>query len=265
MQKTLYFIAGLPRSGSTLISNVLKQNPEIHSESVSSLCTSFASVNGIWDLADTSKEYYNTQAKKGMMKAMLDGHYSHNDRSIVFDKDRGWISCIGLLEAVMDKQVKILIMVRNPAEIVTSFEKLRQSNPLFLSRPDQALREGSSIASRAYYYAGPDGALGLSHRQLSDAITMGYLDRMLFVDYNLFCGTPKSQTKRIYDFFELPQFDHNFNNVVQEETYNDLSTGLPNLHKIKPVVEKTVTNCVQYLGLELYQQYNAQIFWNAWI
>jgi hypothetical protein len=31
----LHFISGLPRSGSTLITNILKQNPEIHGESVS--------------------------------------------------------------------------------------------------------------------------------------------------------------------------------------------------------------------------------------
>ena len=136
---------------------------------------------------------------------------------------------------------------------------------LYFTQVDAALREGSNISSRAFYYAGPDGALGLSHRNLKDAITLGHLDRILFVDYNRFCSTPKAQMKRIYEFLELPNYEHDFENIVQEEVYNDLANGLPNLHKIKPSLDKTTINCVDYLGLELYEQYNREIFWNAWI
>ena len=163
------------------------------------------------------------------------------------------------------KQVKMIICVRNPAEILTSFERMRKENPLFFTNVDAHLREGSNIAARAYYYAGPDGAMGLSHRNLKDAITMGYLDRFLFIDYNRFCNSPKSQTKRIYDFFELPDFKHDYEKIEQTEKYNDLAVGLPNLHKVKPSLEKTTVNCVEYLGLDLYEQYNREIFWDAWV
>jgi sulfotransferase len=261
----LYFISGLPRSGSTLIANLLKQNPEIHGESVSSLASIFGSVNASWSSIDSNKEYRNDQAKFGVLNGVLDGYYSHIAKPIVFDKDRGWVPLIGQLEAVLQKQVKMIICVRNPAEILTSFERMRKENPLFFTNVDAQLREGSNIASRAYYYAGPDGAMGLSHRNLKDAITMGYIDRFLFVDYNRFCNSPKSQTKRIYDFFELPDFKHDFTKIEQEEKYNDLAIGLPNLHKVKPSLEKTTVNCVEYLGLDLYEQYNREIFWDAWI
>jgi sulfotransferase len=261
----LYFISGLPRSGSTLLANLLKQNPEIHGESVSSLASIFGSINASWSSIESNKEYRNDAAKAGVLNGVLDGYYSHIDKPIVFDKDRGWVPLIGQLEAVLQKQVKMVICVRNPAEILTSFERMRKDNPMFFMNVDAQLREGSNIASRAYYYAGPDGALGLSHRNLKDSITMGYLDRFLFVDYNRFCNSPKSQTKRIYDFFELPEFKHDYTDIKQDENYNDLAVGLPNLHKIKPVLEKTTVNCVEYLGLDLYEQYNREIFWDAWI
>ena len=259
------FIAGLPRSGSTLIANILKQNPEIHSESVSSLSSLFATINANWSGFEQNVEYENENAKIGVLKSVLQGYYEHIPKSIVFDKDRGWVQLIPVLESVLQKKVKMVICVRNPAEILSSFEKLRRENPLFFTRADKHLREGSSIATRAYYYAGPEGPLGLSHRNIKDAITMGYLDRFLFIDYNLFCGNPKSQLKRIYDFFEMPHFEHNLKNITQEEKYNDQAVGLPNLHKIKPELNRTVVNCVDYLGLDLYEQYNKEIFWNAWI
>lgn len=264
-KENLYFISGLPRSGSTLIANILKQNPKIHGESVSSLSSIFGSINASWGSIDANKEYRNDIAKLGVLNGILDGYYSHINKPIIFDKDRGWVPLLGQLEATLQKQVKMIICVRNPAEILTSFERMRKENPLFFTNADAHLREGSNIASRAYYYAGPEGALGLSHRNLKDAITMGYIDRFLFIDYNRFCNSPKSQTKRIYDFFELPSFEHNFMKIDQSENYNDIAIGLPNLHKVKPELNKTTVNCVEYLGLDLYEQYNREIFWNAWI
>jgi hypothetical protein len=159
----------------------------------------------------------------------------------------------------------MIVCVRNPAEILSSFEKMRKNNPLFVTGVDSNLGPGSNIASRALYYAGPGGVLGANHKNVKDAVTMGYLDRLLFVDYNRLCNTPKAQMKRIYEFLELDNYEHDFNNITQEEKYNDLAVGLPNLHKIKNSLDKTTVNCVEYLGLELYEQYNREIFWNAWI
>jgi len=265
MEKTIHFIAGLPRSGSTLLTNILKQNPKVHGESVSSLSSIFGSINASWSSMETNQEYNNTDAKVGVLKSVLQGYYSHIDRPFVVDKDRGWIPLLPQVEAVLDRKVKIVVCVRNPAEILTSFERLRKENPMFFTKADASLREGSNIASRAYYYAGPEGAMGLSHRNIKDAITMGYLDRFLFIDYNRFCNSPKSQTKRIYEFLELPKFEHDFEKIVQTEVYNDLAIGLPNLHKVKPSLDRTTVNCVEYLGLDIYEQYNREIFWNAWI
>jgi sulfotransferase len=265
MEKTIHFISGLPRSGSTLIANILKQNPQIHGESVSSLASLIGSVNASWSSIEANQEYNNLDAKKGVLKAMIQGYYSHINKPVILDKDRGWIPLIGQVESILDHNVKIVVCVRNPAEILSSFERLRKENPLFFTRADLNLREGSNISSRAYYYAGPDGPLGLAHRNLKDALTMGYMDRLLFVDYNRYCNSPKSQTKRIYDFLELSHYDHDFNNISQTENYNDVAVGLPNLHKIKSTIDKTTVNCVEYLGLDLYEQYNREIFWNALI
>jgi sulfotransferase len=265
MEKTIYFIAGLPRAGSTMVTNILKQNPNIHGEAVSSLSSLLASVHANWYSYDANKEYENPQAKMGVLRGMLHGYYHHIDRPNIFDKDRQWVSQIAFLEEILERPVKMLCMVRNPAEILTSFEKIRKHNPLFFALPDQSLREGSTVASRAFFYAGPQGALGLAHAHVKDALTMGYSDRLLFVDYNRFCNSPKSQTKRIYEFFDMPVFEHNFKQIEQTEQYNDRAVGLPNLHTVKSSVDRTTANCVEYLGLDLYQQYNAQIFWDALI
>jgi sulfotransferase len=264
MEKTLHFVAGLPRSGSTLIQCILRQNPSVHAEPVSSLAVCFNSVFANWDGIESNREYPNEEAKMNVLKGILHGYHASVDKPIVFDKDRMWVSKIALLEEVLQRPVKVLCCVRNPAEILSSFEKIRRSNPTRLTLADSA-PEGSTIAGRCLYYAGPNGPMGMSHAVLKDAVTVGHLDRLLFIDYNRFCNSPKSQTKRIYDFFELPSFEHDFENIEQKEAYNDTTLMLPGLHKIKNRLEKTTVNCVEYLGLDLYDQYNRQIFWDAWI
>jgi sulfotransferase len=259
--KTINFISGLPRSGSSLISNILKQNDSIHSETISSLSSIVESVNSNWNNFETNRIFENDKSKIGVLKSAIQGYYDHCDKSIIFDRSLNWIPLIGLMESILQKQVKILVCVRNPAEILSSFERLYKENPLDFTEINQRLRESSSIASRAYHYAGPEGILGTTHRNLKDAIVMDYKDRLLFVDYNLYCGTPKSQTKRIYDFFEMKHFDHDFNNIITDD-YND---KIPKMFKLKPELSKTTVNCVQYLGLDLYEQYNREIFWNAWV
>lgn len=265
IMRTIHFIAGLPRAGSTMICNILKQNTQIHAEAVSSLSSILASNHAHWQSFDANKIYQNDAAKLGVMAGIIQGYYQHIEKPIVFDKSLNWISLIPLIETVTQHKVKILCMVRNPAEILASFEKLRKNNPTFFGGVDQNLRESSSIAARAYHYAGPNGLLGLAHAHVKDAVVMGYLDRLLFVDYSRFCNSPKSQTKRIYDFFELPAFEHDFQNIEQTEVYNDTMSPFPGMYKIKNKLERTTINCVEYLGLDLYQQYNREIFWDAWI
>jgi sulfotransferase len=265
MSKQFYFIAGLPRSGSTMMVNILKQNPNIFGYSVSSLYEVFSQNNSTWDMLENNLVFENDKAKMNVLKGIMEGYYSDQDKGIIFDKNPMWVSKISILEEVLGHKVKILCMVRNPAQILTSFERLKRNNPKMVTATDLKLGENTSIAGRAYQYSSPEGKLGLPFQHLRDAITMGYLDRFLFVDYNKFCNTPKSQMKRIYEFFELPEFTHDFTNIEQDEVFNDNFSKLPGQYKIKNKLERTTVNPVEYLGLDLYEQYNREVFWDAWV
>lgn len=246
--ETIYFIAGLPRSGSSVIANILAQNPKIHSEVNSSLSSIVSALHLNWDSFGVSKD-----KKISTLHGLIKGYYSNIENFFVFDRNPNWISMIPLLEAIFEKQIKTIVCVRNPAEILSSFEKTRKENPLILMDADKRLGSNTSVAARAYHYAAPEGILGTAHRNIQDAVTMGYLDRMLFIDYSRFCGNPKSQTKRIYDFFELSEFKHDYDNIIGD-----------NMNTRNKLV-RTTLNCVEYLGLNLYEQYNREIFWNAWV
>lgn len=265
MSKQFYFIAGLPRSGSTMMVNILKQNPDIFGHSVSSLYDVFTHNYMLWDNIEENLVFKNDSAKMNILKSVMEGYYADKPNKIIIEKNPMWVSKIAILEEVLGHKVKIICMVRNPAQILTSFERLKRKNPTSVTLTDGKLGEQSSIAGRAYQYSAPEGKMGLPFQQLRDAITMGYLDRFIFVDYNKFCNTPKSQMKRIYEFLELPEFTHDFTNIEQSEVFNDSFSRLPGQYKIKPKLERTTVNPVEFLGLDLYEQYNREIFWDAWV
>jgi sulfotransferase len=253
--ETIHFISGLPRSGSSLIADILKQNSQIHSENHSNLAGILNNVNQVWEKIET-KGNFDQSKKTGVMSGILSGYYHDITKPIVINNNFQWIPLIKTVEAVFQKKVKIIVPVRNPAEILTSFERFRKDHPLMTLEVDQILKNNSSVAARAFYYAGPEGILGVTHRNIKDAIIMGYIDRLLFVDYNRFCNSPKSQTKRIYEFLGIDHYDHDFDNIEQLNFDSSIVSNR---------IQKTTVNCVEYLGLDLYEQYNREIFWTAWI
>ena len=50
--KRIYFLAGLPRSGSTLLANILAQHPQIHVTPTSGVVDMLVQVRNSWDRND---------------------------------------------------------------------------------------------------------------------------------------------------------------------------------------------------------------------
>ena len=125
--KKLYFVAGLPRSGSTMMINLLKQNPGVDGYAVSSLCPLIANIVANWNNMEANKEFPDENAKINVLKAALNNYHNASSKKIIFDKDRMWVTQINLLQKLLDYDVKILCPVRSPAEIITSFEKIKRN------------------------------------------------------------------------------------------------------------------------------------------
>ena len=85
--KKYYFIAGMPRSGSTLLSAILDQNPKIHAGPASPVLSSMITLHSHM----TSSEYYVAYPKEDQMLkavgAIMDNFYSDIDKPIIIDKD----------------------------------------------------------------------------------------------------------------------------------------------------------------------------------
>lgn len=262
-QKTMHFVAGLPRCGSTALVSLLAQNPRIFGAPLSGLCGILGGIYANWDKGEFHIEYPNPEAKRRVLLSTLE-RYHDTDRPVILDKSRQWVSFVALLEELLERPVKVIVPVRPIPEILASFESLRRRSPLDLTSADEAIGQGTTLEGRAAYYAGAGGALGMAYNATKDAVTAGYLDRMLFVDYNKLTSAPKMQLKRIYEFLEEPNFEHDLGHVEQVAQGDWRVHKLPGLHDIRPVFAKDPKSARDILGDDVYGKYNQIEPWTMW-
>lgn len=129
----LHFISGLPRSGSTLLSGILNQNPDFHA-SMSSPVASL--VNSSLELTGAGSEFYSffDEAKRiRISKALINAYYEDVHNPVIFDTNRMWTARLHQLVELYD-DFKVICLVRNPAWVMDSFEKIYRKNPFNYSK-----------------------------------------------------------------------------------------------------------------------------------
>ena len=125
--RKFYYLGGLPRSGSTLLTNILLQNPKFATTATSSLLDFMLQIRDNWNKLEGHKVYEDGQDKWGVIRAIMQA-YHKTDKEIIFDKNRGWSNHIEFVEKVTGEKVKIIACVRNLEDICSSFEKLFRKN-----------------------------------------------------------------------------------------------------------------------------------------
>ena len=82
------FISGLPRSGSTLTSALLRQNPRFHAGMTGPVAGLFEGVlNQVSAGSEMSAMVNNTQRAR-ILKGLFDSYYADVDRPVIFDTSR---------------------------------------------------------------------------------------------------------------------------------------------------------------------------------
>lgn len=160
MTKKIYFISGLPRSGSTLFSALLRQNPRFHadiSSPVAPMCNALLNVMGV--KSEFSTRFTETQ-KTELLRGIFNNYYKPLPAgTVIFDSNRSWCARLALLNQLFS-DFRMICCVRNVAWIMDSFERLVQENPLVYSRMFNDDNERGTVYSRAEALA--RGITGLS-------------------------------------------------------------------------------------------------------
>ncbi len=252
-----FFVSGLPRSGSTLLSAILRQNPK----ATAGMTSPVGSITGMVRVAMSQNpeisSLINDTDRKKILKGVFDGFYDDSDPDgYVFDTNRGWTGRIPELMALFDDQVKIIAMVRDPAWIMDSVERIIQRAPL---RQSKMVNPGSTLVARAEGIMANDGMVGSPLGHLKSALSGQYKDRILLVEYDALCEDPAATMKGIYDFLGVPHFEHDFVNLEFQEESFDEALMTPDLHTVKGPVRKIERTTL--LPLEIFERLSNCAFW----
>jgi sulfotransferase len=258
MLRKLHFISGLPRSGSTLLAGILRQNSRFHAAMSSPVA---GLINGALEQMGAGSEFYtffDEKKRKDICQALFQAYYADTTgHDVIFDTNRLWTARLHQLVELFD-DFKVVCCVRNPAWIMDSFEVIYRKNPFDYSRMFNA-GSRQTVYSRCETLINAGGTVGGAWTALKEAYYGEYSDRLLLVDYDLLTQRPAEALKLIYRFLQQPVFDHNFNEVEYEDSEFDNKLGVKGLHTVRKKVAFKPRRTI--LPPDLFAKYQEMDFW----
>jgi sulfotransferase len=229
MQK-IHFVSGLPRSGSTLLQNILAQNPKAHSTPTSGLVNFFMNCKTGWKDNNEFRSQGLEEVEnriKGSFRGIIDGFYSKElaEGKFIFEKSRGWMAYIEYLKDIyQNSDLKVIACVRDVRAIVASFEKLYRKRSI--SYPEFSNEGRCEILLRN------NGVVGLPIVRLRDVLRRSS-SSLLIVRYKDLLENPQQSLQILHDVLGIPSFKYNFDEIKQVVKEYDVYHGYQGLHDIK--------------------------------
>lgn len=218
-------LSGLPRSGSTLLSTILHQNPQIHAEGNSAVCQL------MWDMLQSCEQNCNEQLIANnrfdttyhLVNQIPDIYYQNTTRQVVVDKCRSWTLPANqdLLRRFVTDTPKTIVLTRPIDEIVASFAALYKQNGREFDE-SVLLREDSEPLMRS-----------LRGVEWAKQVNKG---EFLFITYKELVDDTDAVLDSVYGFIGVERFEHNLNNIVNVLPENDAVYGLIGMHNVRQTI-----------------------------
>jgi sulfotransferase len=209
--KQLVFLSGLPRSGSTLLSSILSENPLIHAEGNSAVCQLMwdmsisCEVNSQEQLAANNR--FDTQQQ--LVSEIPNIYYQKINRPIVIDKCRSWTleANVLMIRKYICPDPKIIVLTRPIDEI----DKVYNSKELLSPGSEPIMRSLNGV----------------------DWAKKNNSGEFLFIEYSDLVSYTNEVIASIYSFCDWDDFQHDLSNIVNRFPENDDVYGMPGMHEVR--------------------------------
>ena len=248
MQK-IFYNSSLPRSGSTLLQNVFNQNPDMYATPTSGVVQFLEMIRMSFSQPEFKAQDANVMenAILSFCREGLKGFArSISDKPYFIDKSFYWGMNFNYLKSINGEDPKIIIMIRDLRDIFASFESNHRKNTLvYNENVNWDSLECTTMEKRILDWTRKK-PVGPVIDALKDIINYRLDSKILFIKYEEFCEDPNREMTKIYNYLELPYFQHNFNNVEQTTKENDVFYYTR--HDIRSVVKKKESEAEYIIG-----------------
>lgn len=260
--KTIHYTSGLPRACSTLLQNLLAQNPRVHATATS----------GVHEIMYLSKAFFKTEEFRSIPnpeigQTLYDDFMRHGithafdsltDRPVVVDKCRSWIGSANLLFKLFPN-AKLLVPVRDIRGVLSSFEKKYQSTPEFqMEATQQDTGRIQTVEGRCQFWL-DSAPIGIAVQRLHELVK-NHKDKVHFVHAEDLTNNPQETMNSVWEYLEEEPFIHNVTNVEQYTVEHELGWPFGD-HQVRPKVEPLKPNWHDILGREFSNAINQKFNW----
>jgi sulfotransferase len=267
--KQFFFMAGMQRSGATILSAILNQNPDIWVSPASPLYRMLAAQVQSYNELE-NKDYNRDAAIDNVIKNIPHNFYADKKAKYIIDKNLNWTSPLGaeIIFKYITQNIKFICPVRDVLDIMTSFDSIINASPdsklnimdeqvLAYTFPDKPLAD-----RRADFLMRHDKDIALTLDFMKHATLPEFRHLFHFVEYDDLTTNPQKEINKIYDFLEIPKYNHEFENIVDSSNISRESlTGIKDLHTIRPQVQKLSKRPQDVLLPETIKKYSGLEFW----
>ena len=259
MPRKVHFISGLPRSGSTLLAAILRQNPAFRAEMTGPVARLCGVVHETIAGAGEFAVLFDDERCAEMLRGVFDTYYQHVPAgSVVFDTNRTWTGKAALLGRLYP-DCRIICCVRDIGWILDSLERLRLRNPLKLSRLYTQPAVGCIYGRVDALMNSEHGLIGSAWSTLREAWFSDAASRLIVIPYDALVRAPERTLRKLYTELGEPFFPHDFQNVVYEASDYDDNLRTPGLHTVRTRVECQERQAV--IPPDVFAKYSKSHFW----
>jgi sulfotransferase len=270
-RKSFFFMAGLPRSGSTLLSSILNQNPRIYSGPSSPVMAAMSAIERELSSCELFLSYPKPEQARQIIGSVLPQYYSDRDEPIIIDKNRAWTNNFEYIQGYFGIEPKIICPVRDTAEILTSFISMIRRNPFEVQGKvnfiDEMLLKSDiplTDSNRCQFLAGPYGILGQSVEGIRKVLMEGYDRSIHFVEYKDLVEKPEKTLEKIYDFLGEEAYEHNFSSLENKNRELDAEVyGIADMHEVRPILKATNQKPEEVLPEDILSMCQNTEFWRT--
>lgn len=255
-----HFISGLPRSGSTLLASILKQNPRFTTGISDTLQGYIKSITQVTNTPAGMDVVVDIEKRRDLMRGLFDSFYK-NDNEVCFNTNRGWSSDTALLKDLYPN-FRMIVCLRDIPWILDSFEQLHVKNPHTI-KPLYHHQDLSNVYERTHMLMGnvPNymGYVAGPLANVKHSMSCNERNQIFYVEYEHLVKNTPIVINQIYDFLGEPRHQHDFNNVEDSWDEFDEKAKITGLHSVRKKIEWIERRTI--LPDELWRQYEQNSFW----
>ena len=223
--RQLHYCLGLPRTASTLIMNILNENPRIFTSGT--CCMTYLieacqiKSSEVSEFLALDKEVLNTAYTNFFRQGIRGWYETMTDKPIVFSKSRAWSELLPHTFAI-DPNSKYLVILRDLRDIICSFESLIWKHPqVNVGTVEKPFHHEPFETRMEVYCTDRTTLLGRPLHMLPHLMEVVERnpDNFFILRHEDFNEKPREALQVIYQWLGEPNFEHDFDNIPKPDYY----------------------------------------------